>query len=64
MTTTTTSRTITADLGGEATLGRTSSALTEQGDLRAARVVGRRLTLPMSVSSEEIYPVSLVFTSV
>jgi hypothetical protein len=37
-----------ADLDGEATLGRTSSALTEQGDLRAASITGLRPTLPMS----------------
>ena len=38
----------TADLGGDATLGRTSSALTDQGDLRAASIVGLRPTLPMT----------------
>jgi len=40
---------IPADMVGEATLGRTSSALAEEGDLRAASIVGLCPTLPMSV---------------
>jgi len=35
------------DPADEATFGRTSSAVTEQGDLRAASTVGRCPTLPM-----------------
>jgi hypothetical protein len=38
-------------MGGEATLGGSSSALTEQGDLRAASIVGLRPTLPLSARS-------------